>query len=276
MDSYRYGFQNQEKDDEVSGIGNSYSAEFWQYDSRAGRRWNLDPVFKEQESPYACFANNPICIVDINGADTSFADPQVAKTFNDAYDKVQKKVNDLDSKIKTLNSQLATGNLDKKETKKINKELSSAQTSFANWSKLNSDFEEIIKSPVLFIYTSEISGLRPDENGLTNWNGKSSISDDGNGNVTGGKVYIAIRPGETSQYSLIHENRHGIQIKNNVDIKKTFSVESEAYRYQQIFDPASVQRQIDAVKKAKYGHLQESERPNVSFDQMIKYLYNIP
>jgi RHS repeat-associated protein len=69
-DFYRYGFQNQEKDDEISGNGNSYSAEFWQYDSRAGRRWNLDPVFKEHESPYACFANNPICFADPNGADT--------------------------------------------------------------------------------------------------------------------------------------------------------------------------------------------------------------
>jgi hypothetical protein len=31
---YRYGFNGQEKDDEIAGIGNSYTAEFWQYDSR--------------------------------------------------------------------------------------------------------------------------------------------------------------------------------------------------------------------------------------------------
>jgi len=41
--AYSYGFQAQEWDDEVSGSGKSYTAEFWQYDSRLGRRWNLDP-----------------------------------------------------------------------------------------------------------------------------------------------------------------------------------------------------------------------------------------
>lgn len=68
--SYRYGFQGQEKDDEVSGKGNSYTAEFWQYDSRLGRRWNIDPIVKHHESPYAAFANNPILFVDPDGADT--------------------------------------------------------------------------------------------------------------------------------------------------------------------------------------------------------------
>ena len=38
----------------------SLSAEFWQYDTRLGRRWNVDPVLKEYESPYACFAGNPV------------------------------------------------------------------------------------------------------------------------------------------------------------------------------------------------------------------------
>ena len=70
---YRYGFQGQEKDDEIKGEGNSYTAEFWQYDSRLGRRWNIDPVVKEHESPYATFANNPIWFADPNGADSTLA-----------------------------------------------------------------------------------------------------------------------------------------------------------------------------------------------------------
>ncbi len=68
---YRYGFQGQEKDDEIVGKGNNYTAEFWQYDSRLGRRWNIDPVVKYHESPYAAFANNPIWFIDPNGADTT-------------------------------------------------------------------------------------------------------------------------------------------------------------------------------------------------------------
>lgn len=59
-DDYRFGFNGQEKDNEVAGIGNSNTAEFWQYDTRLGRRWNLDPKPNKSISPYAAFANNPI------------------------------------------------------------------------------------------------------------------------------------------------------------------------------------------------------------------------
>jgi len=64
---YRFGFNGQEKDNEVSGVGNSNTAEYWQYDSRLGRRWNTDPVVRAWESPYACLYNNPINIVDLKG-----------------------------------------------------------------------------------------------------------------------------------------------------------------------------------------------------------------
>ncbi len=67
---YRYGFNGQEKDDEIAGEGNSYTAEFWQYDPRIGRRWNIDPIVKTHESPYVAFANNPIWFSDVDGADT--------------------------------------------------------------------------------------------------------------------------------------------------------------------------------------------------------------
>jgi hypothetical protein len=65
---YLFGFNGQEKDDEVYGSdGTSYTAEYWQYDSRLGRRWNIDPVVKPWESPYACFNNSPIRIADPDG-----------------------------------------------------------------------------------------------------------------------------------------------------------------------------------------------------------------
>ena len=67
---YRYGFGGQEMDNEISGTGNSYTAEYWQYDSRLGRRWNVDPVVKHHESSYAAFANNPILLIDPDGRDT--------------------------------------------------------------------------------------------------------------------------------------------------------------------------------------------------------------
>jgi RHS repeat-associated protein len=67
--AYRYGFNGQEKTPEVSS--NSFTAEYWQYDARIGRRWNVDPVVKPYESPYATFGNNPIWNVDPDGSDTT-------------------------------------------------------------------------------------------------------------------------------------------------------------------------------------------------------------
>ena len=69
-DSYRFGFQGQEKDDEVFGsTGTSYTAEFWQYDPRIGRRWNEDPVIRANWSGYVSLADNPIMVTDKNGDD---------------------------------------------------------------------------------------------------------------------------------------------------------------------------------------------------------------
>ncbi len=63
---YRYGGANgQEKDFEIaSGM---YTAEFWEYDSRIGRRWNTDPITYPHQSPYATFNNNPIYFADPSG-----------------------------------------------------------------------------------------------------------------------------------------------------------------------------------------------------------------
>jgi len=67
-----YSYNGQELDDEIANItGANTTATFWEYDSRLGRRWNLDPVLKEWESPYACFSNNPILYLDPNGSDTT-------------------------------------------------------------------------------------------------------------------------------------------------------------------------------------------------------------
>jgi len=65
--AYRFHFNGQEADNEVAGSGNSYTAEFWQYDSRLGRRWNVDPVVKHWESGFAVLSNNPITKIDPKG-----------------------------------------------------------------------------------------------------------------------------------------------------------------------------------------------------------------
>jgi RHS repeat-associated protein len=69
---YRYGFNGQERSDEIKGQGNSYTATFWEYDARIGRRWNVDPVFKSDISSYATFSGNPISRIDPSGDDDFF------------------------------------------------------------------------------------------------------------------------------------------------------------------------------------------------------------
>ncbi|MEW6774620.1 MAG: hypothetical protein AB1304_11590, partial [Bacteroidota bacterium] len=67
VDRYRFGFNKQERDNEIYGIGNNYTARFWQYDSRLGRRWNRDPKPLAEESEYATNRNNPIKYNDPDG-----------------------------------------------------------------------------------------------------------------------------------------------------------------------------------------------------------------
>ena len=63
--SYRYSINGQEKSDELNE--SLTTALFWEYDSRISRRWNVDPISKAWESPFACFGNNPILRVDVLG-----------------------------------------------------------------------------------------------------------------------------------------------------------------------------------------------------------------
>jgi hypothetical protein len=62
---YRYGMNGQEKDLEI--FEGAMTAEYWEYDSRLGRRWNQDPVDYPHLSPYQTFNNCPIALNDPDG-----------------------------------------------------------------------------------------------------------------------------------------------------------------------------------------------------------------
>lgn len=64
---YRFGFNGQEKDQEIYNNQSTTTATFWEYDGRIGRRWNLDPKPQVNISDYACFGNNPNMYTDHNG-----------------------------------------------------------------------------------------------------------------------------------------------------------------------------------------------------------------
>ena len=71
---YRFGFGGHEKDNEIKGEGNSYTAEFWEYDPRLGRRWNIEPLIKKYPylSGYVALNDNPINVIDPDGKEIIF------------------------------------------------------------------------------------------------------------------------------------------------------------------------------------------------------------
>ena len=66
---YRYGFQGQEKDDEIKGIGNSINYKFRMHDPRVGRFFAVDPLTKKYpwNSPYAFSENAVISYIELEG-----------------------------------------------------------------------------------------------------------------------------------------------------------------------------------------------------------------
>ncbi len=90
---YRFGFNGQEKDDEVAGTGNTNTAMFWEYDTRLGRRWNVDPMAHEREwlSPYNYCSLNPINRTDPTGA----LDGEYELDDNNNWQKVSTKGDDI-------------------------------------------------------------------------------------------------------------------------------------------------------------------------------------
>jgi RHS repeat-associated protein len=67
--SYRYGFNGQEKVDEIKGVGNSLDFMFRVYDSRLGKFLSVDPLAKSYpwNSSYAFAENRVIDGVDLEG-----------------------------------------------------------------------------------------------------------------------------------------------------------------------------------------------------------------
>ena len=71
--AYRYGFQGQEKDDEIKGEGNSLNYTFRMHDPRVGRFFAIDPLSSSfpWNSPYAFSENRVIDGIDLEGREFS-------------------------------------------------------------------------------------------------------------------------------------------------------------------------------------------------------------
>ncbi|MBW7869152.1 MAG: hypothetical protein H3C31_12620 [Brumimicrobium sp.] len=237
--SYLWGFNTQQRVDEIAGKGNHYTAEFWEYSPRLGKRWNIDPVVKPHESPYAAFANNPIIFVDPNGDDVINGDRLVANQKEADKRKADNSLSDFKthhniSDNSTRKDFLSQGGTKKewKEYKKLKTEVKKATKQFNSWDERAKITQNIIdqwkiSSPNLFNKVDKQSTNFI----LSSFNYNSSIHD-AFGSTTPAysgdamdakappsmKVRIAqqvnlVSPDvETGQYSLNHEAGHFLYI----------------------------------------------------------------
>jgi len=176
-DGYRFGFNGQERDDEVAGVGNTMTATFWEYDARLGRRWNLDPKPQVNISDYSVMGDNPILYLDLLGdsKQSRHLDPKgkVIAEYDDGDNSVYKhqtakSKQDVDSwrsKFKNTsgngakigqmtNFGLGVFNLNTFNQKQFNwktsnlnsgnsKQMNSSQTSFGGWPKITANIEAL-------------------------------------------------------------------------------------------------------------------------------------
>lgn len=70
---YRYGFNGQEKSDEIKGTGNSISFKYRMQDARLGRFFSIDPLVNKYPylTPYQVAHNSPISLFEIEGKEGS-------------------------------------------------------------------------------------------------------------------------------------------------------------------------------------------------------------
>jgi RHS repeat-associated protein len=73
--SYRYGFQGQEKDDEIKGNGNSINYKFRMHDPRVGRFFAVDPLTAKYPhyTPYSFSGNKVIAWAELEGLEEGWA-----------------------------------------------------------------------------------------------------------------------------------------------------------------------------------------------------------
>ena len=112
--TYKYGYQGSEKDNEVSGGGTSYTTEFRQLDPRLGRWFSVDPIFQPFQSPYTAMDNDPINNTDrlgLTGTDVKHK-VKAKETLNQLaadYGTTPQKIKEANTQIKWDSDSKRTG-----------------------------------------------------------------------------------------------------------------------------------------------------------------------
>lgn len=86
--SYRYGFNGKEMDNEPYGQGNEYDYGFRIYNPRVARFLSVDPLTKTypQLTPYQFASNNPVKYIDLDGREVDEAPDEEKDPWEEMWD----------------------------------------------------------------------------------------------------------------------------------------------------------------------------------------------
>jgi RHS repeat-associated protein len=154
---YRYGFNTQERVFEINK--DHYTARYWEYDSRLGRRWNVDPKPTVGFSVYACLMNNPILWNDIFG-DVVGGDEKGMKI----YKLYRKEVN---SRISYIEKEMEKYDKGSEKYNKLEKQLAAYKNINIELDKLEADKEN------LYYISGDVKFNDKNVGGMTYYGGKT-------------------------------------------------------------------------------------------------------
>jgi hypothetical protein len=237
-ESYRYGFNGQEKDDEVAGTGNINTAMYWEYDTRLGRRWNLDPKSQANMSDYNCFGNSPIHFFDLFGDEF---DPKSQKKVDKVKSKIAERQTQVDIQLADVSTRIDDlmhrDALSKSEVKELSTLKTMASDLNMQKNELNAASAEIATLEITKQKYTIKTGLFLGGGGKSTYNTKKDV--------------FVIRLGlGANESTLGHELKHGYEFLSgeisftengrNPGYLTTIGDEVNAYKRQYAIDPERV------------------------------------
>lgn len=188
--NYRFGFNTQEKLDEISGSGTHNTALYWEYDTRLSRRWNLDPKPTASETQYSSMRGNPIWFKDFLG-DVVTGDKNGKELYDKGRQKIKNNINSITNKIAEITNKSSSGlsNNDQRRITRLTEKLDAFRSADAELDKME-------QSEYLFNITTSGSSSNQDVEGETKTHGVRAFD-------------VQIYNGSIG--TLFHELKHGSQ-----------------------------------------------------------------
>ena len=109
-EGYRFGFNGEEKDNDIYGDGNVYDYGFRIYNPRLGKFLSLDPMFKvfPMYSPFHFANNSPIFAIDLDGLESKISIYGAGKENGDEAQFKRESAQNVEDKIVTSSEPVFT------------------------------------------------------------------------------------------------------------------------------------------------------------------------